>query len=47
LMLVNGQRVDGDPRTLRLANLQNIVLELGNPPAVPPPALYDFAATQG
>jgi len=25
-----------------LRNVANIVLELGTPPAVPPPALYDF-----
>jgi hypothetical protein len=44
MVLVNGQRVGGDPRGVRLRNLENIVLELGTPPAVPPPALYDFAA---
>jgi hypothetical protein len=45
-ILVNGARVDGDPRSLTMANLQNIVLLLGTPPAVPPPALYDFTATR-
>jgi hypothetical protein len=44
VVLVNGQRFDGDPRAVRLGNLENIVLELGKPPAVPPPALYNFAA---
>jgi len=44
VVLVNGERVDGDPRAVMLKNLQNILLELGEPPAVPPPALYDFAA---
>lgn len=43
-VLVNGQRVDGDPRTVQLGNLQNVVLELGKPPPVPPPALYNFAS---
>ena len=46
VLLVNGQRVHGDPSALALANLQNIVLELGEPPAVPPPALYDFSTTR-
>lgn len=44
LVLVNGQRIDGDPRGVLLKNLENIVLELGRPPAVPPPALYSFGA---
>ena len=44
VVLVNGVRFAGDPRTLMLSNLQNIVLELGTPPAVPPPALYNFTA---
>lgn len=42
VVLANGQRFDGDPRTVMLKNLENIVLELGRPPAVLPPALYDF-----
>jgi hypothetical protein len=41
-VLVNGQGFDGDPRSVPLSNLENIVLELGKPPATPPPALYDF-----
>lgn len=44
VVLVNGERVDGDPRAVMLTNLHNIVLELGKPPAIPPPALYDFGA---
>lgn len=44
VVLVNGQRTDGDPRAMELKNLANIVLELGSPPAVPPPALYNFGA---
>ena len=40
---VNGQRFAGDPREVKLLNLENIVLELGKQPAVQPPALYDFA----
>ena len=42
VVLVNGQRIDGDPRQVTLGNLENIVLVLGRPPAVPPPALYHF-----
>ena len=41
-VLVNGKAFDGDPRLVPLSNLKNIVLELGKPPAAPPPALYDF-----
>jgi hypothetical protein len=41
-VLVNGRAVDGDPRSVPLSNLENIVLELGKPPDTPPPALYDF-----
>jgi hypothetical protein len=41
-VLVNGQPFDGDPRSVPLKNLENIVLELGKPPSVAPPALYDF-----
>jgi hypothetical protein len=44
VVLVNGRRIDGDPRAVMLGNLENIVLELGKPPATPPPALYNFAA---
>ena len=45
--LVNGKEFNGDPATLTLSNLENVVLELGDPPGVPPPALYDFAALRG
>lgn len=41
-VLVNGRAFDGDPRSVPLTNFENIVLELGKPPATPPPALYDF-----
>jgi hypothetical protein len=44
VLLVNGQRIDGDPRAVMLTNLENILLELGKPPAVPPPALYNFGS---
>ena len=44
VVLVNGQPADGDPRMVRLTNLENVVLELGSPPTVPPPALYDFGS---
>ena len=43
-VLVNGQRIDGDPREVALTNLENIVLELGLPPSDPPRALYEFGA---
>jgi len=42
VVLVNGKPNAGDPRSVPLANLDNIVLELGTPPTTPPPALYDF-----
>ena len=43
-VLVNGQRFSGDPSTVALVNFSNIVLELGKPPSVPPPATYDFSS---
>jgi hypothetical protein len=43
-VLVNGRADGGDPRSVPLLNLENIVLELGKPPATPPPALYDFGS---
>lgn len=45
-VLVNGRRHDGDPGTIAFTPFENIVLELGKPPAVPPPGLYDFGALQ-
>ena len=44
VVLLNGRPIDGDPRAVTLVNFENIVLELGEPPAAPPPALYNFAA---
>jgi hypothetical protein len=41
-VLVNGGPVEGDPRSVPLKNLENIVLELGKPPQIAPPALYHF-----
>ena len=41
-VLVNGHPIDGDPRSVPLKNLENIVIELGKPPATPPAELYDF-----
>jgi hypothetical protein len=41
-VLVNGRRIDGDPRSVPLVNFDNIILELGRPPVTAPPALYDF-----
>jgi hypothetical protein len=43
-LLIDGKAFSGDPRTVPLVNLQNLVLELGRPPATRPPASYDFAA---
>ena len=42
-VLVNGRPIGGDPRLVPLVNFENIILELGKPPASPPPALYDFS----
>jgi hypothetical protein len=41
-VLVNGAAAGGDPRSVPLKNLENIVLELGKPPKTAPAALYDF-----
>lgn len=41
-VFVNGLLFDGDPGSVTLANLKNIVIELGRAPATPAPALYDF-----
>ena len=41
-VLVNGQAMGGDPRSIPLKNLENIVVELGKAPETPPAALYDF-----
>jgi len=40
-LLVNGQRVAGDPRHLPLVNLDSIVLELGRPPSGPIMKVFD------
>ena len=40
--LVNGLPFAGDPQAVDLKNFENIVLELGRPPATPPPSSYDF-----
>ncbi len=40
--LVDGRPFAGDPQAVTLKNFENIVLELGRPPATPPPATYDF-----
>ena len=45
-VLVDGRHHDGDPGAIRLAPFENIVLELGKPPAPPPPSLYDFSSLQ-
>ncbi len=41
-VLVNGRPYGQDPGSVMLVNLSNIVLELGKPPLVAPPATYDF-----
>ena len=43
-VLVNGKRFTDEPGSIPLANFSNIVLELGKPPAVTPPAAYDFSS---
>jgi hypothetical protein len=45
-VLVNGDRVSGDPRSIQLGNYFNIVLELGKPPATPPAPNYNFSSTR-
>jgi hypothetical protein len=42
-VLVDGRPNAGDPREIRLTLFENIVLELGQPPAAPPASLYDFS----
>jgi hypothetical protein len=41
-VFVNGQRFRGDPRSINLVNLDNIVIELGAAPPAAPPAFFDF-----
>ncbi len=41
-VLVNGLPFAGDPQEVALKSFENIVLELGRPPATPPPSSYDF-----
>lgn len=41
-VLINGVRLSDDPRTVKLLNLDNIVIELGAPPSSPAPAFFDF-----
>jgi hypothetical protein len=45
-VLVNGRRHDGDPGSIAFNSFENIVLELGTPPAVPPASLYEFGSLQ-
>ena len=42
VVLVDGRAYSGDPRGLVLRPFENIVIELGKPPAVPPASIYDF-----
>lgn len=44
VVLVDGRRQSGDPRVVVLAPFENIVIELGTPPAVPPASIYDFSS---
>ncbi len=41
-VFVNGERFSGNPRAVRLVNLDNIVLELGTGSSAAAPATYDF-----
>jgi len=45
-VLVNGRRHVGDLGSIAFTPFENIVLELGKPPAVPPSSLYDFSSLQ-
>jgi hypothetical protein len=45
-VLVDGVRIDGDPRGVQLANFFNVVVELGKPPATPPAPNYNFSSTR-
>lgn len=45
-LLAGGRPVAGDPAALRLTPFEDVVLELGKPPATPPPR-YDFGTMQG
>jgi len=42
-VLVDGRATPGDPNALALTQYENIVLELGKPPAVAPASIYDFS----
>jgi hypothetical protein len=42
-VLVDGHVYQGSPRDVQLTQFENVVLELGQPPAVPPASLYDFS----
>jgi len=42
VVLIDGRPFAGDPQAVTLKNFENIVLELGRPPATPPPSTYDF-----
>lgn len=41
-VLVDGRKTAGNPRDIELSAYENIVLELGKPPAVAPASIYDF-----
>jgi hypothetical protein len=45
-LLAGGRAFTGDPQSLPLEPFENIVLELGKPPATPPPP-YDFGTMNG
>jgi hypothetical protein len=46
VVLAGGRPFAGDPRTLGLTPFEDVVLELGKPPAVPPRP-YDFGTMNG
>jgi hypothetical protein len=42
-VLVDGRRTNGNPRDIPLTQYENVVVELGKPPAVAPASIYDFS----
>lgn len=42
-VLVDGRPAGGDPRAVPLTQYENVVIELGKPPAVAPASIYDFS----
>lgn len=42
-VLVDGRHIGGNPRAIPLTQYENVVIELGKPPAVAPASIYDFS----